>query len=263
MYSCAIFILMLFHFSFFIFHVFFSGGLSLGLTVAGIATGLAGGATTLTAIIVQDKNVKADTKKIREAFRRLQPREKLLERLSVQIKVTAAKIRVLETDFMKIGVVDAGHIKKSHGVGITKLAGKGAGVGYGVWSLGKGVYDITRLNIGLRNVRTMKVGIVTTRNIARAIQTDIAVKKAIGQAMTQVAVDKVVTPGVSIFGKSIITAGSTAAKTLSVSFGALSIAFGVMEIVGGVQDIKYSKGIFLFCCYSFHKIQFTCSKISK
>ena len=30
---------------------------------------------------------------------------------------------------------------------------------------------------------------------------------------------------------------------------------------GPTKDI--SGGIFLFCCYSFHKVQFTCSKISK
>ena len=47
-------------------------------------------------------------------------------------------------------------------------------------------------------------------------------------------------PGLSIFGRTLIVAGSSTAKILSGVFGIAGIGFGIWDIVEGVNDIKGS-----------------------
>ena len=40
-------------------------------------------------------------------------------------------------------------------------------------------------------------------------------------------------PGISVFGRTIVMAGSTTAKVLSGALGVVGIGFGIWDVVGG------------------------------
>ena len=48
-------------------------------------------------------------------------------------------------------------------------------------------------------------------------------------------------PGFSIFGKTLIVAGSSTAKVLSGVFGVVGIGFGIWDVVEGSKDIEGSE----------------------
>lgn len=60
------------------------------------------------------------------------------------------------------------------------------------------------------------------------------------RAMREVA-KVIAAPGVSIFGKTFIVAGSATAKVLSGVFGVAGIGFGIWDVINGVKDINGSE----------------------
>ena len=220
-----------------------TGGLSLGLTVAAIGTGIASSATSLTATIVKDKEVNIDKKKIREAFLKLQPRDEDMEKLSLEIQVIGSKIGILKSEFEKIAAVDAELDKAKTEKQKTKAK---SGYTVSVLMLGKKVFEFVN---GVESVIILhkaskvfvELGLKQTRNIAQIVQTDLAMKIGITKTFSKTATDLSSGLKVPIIGKVIIQSGTTSAKVLSGVFGGLSIALGVMDIVGGAKDINYSE----------------------
>ena len=228
-----------------------TGGLSLGLTIAAIGTGIASGATTLTAAIVKDKNVRIDEKKIREAFQKLQPRDEDLEKLSLEIQVVGSKIGIMKSEFEKIAAVDA-ELEEKKTEKQRKFEETQAKTNHTVkvLMLGKKVFDfingvdailiVHKLSTGTAKT-IVKIGLSQTNNIARMVQTDLTMKIGLTQTFSKTATDLSSGLKVPIIGKVIIQSGTTAAKVLSGISGAVSIAFGVVDIVGGAKDINYSE----------------------
>lgn len=70
------------------------------------------------------------------------------------------------------------------------------------------------------------------KRIADFIQADVYVMQGIAEGMSA--------PGLSLFGKTLVAAGGTAAKVLSGSMALLGIGFGIWDIVDGVSDINGS-----------------------
>ena len=69
--------------------------------------------------------------------------------------------------------------------------------------------------------------------VAEFIQADIYAMRGIATGISA--------PGLSIFGKTLILAGSTSAKVLSGVFSVVGIGFGIWDIVGRAVDINGSK----------------------
>ena len=70
------------------------------------------------------------------------------------------------------------------------------------------------------------------KSVADFIQADVHAMQGIATGMAS--------PGLQAFGKTLIVAGSTAAKVLSGSLAALGIITGIWDIVDGVKDINGS-----------------------
>ena len=73
------------------------------------------------------------------------------------------------------------------------------------------------------------------KSVADFIQADFYAMKGVAVGMAS--------PGVTlpIFGKVLVTAGSTTAKVLSGAFAVFGIGFGIWDVVGGVDDINGSE----------------------
>ena len=73
------------------------------------------------------------------------------------------------------------------------------------------------------------------KGVADFIQADFYAMKGVAVGMSA--------PGITIpiFGKVLITAGSTTAKVLSGAFAVFGIGFGIWDVVGGVDDINGSE----------------------
>ena len=69
--------------------------------------------------------------------------------------------------------------------------------------------------------------------VAEFIQADIYAMRGIATGISA--------PGLSIFGKTLIMAGSTSARVLSGVFSVVGIGVGIWDIVGGVDDINGSE----------------------
>ena len=76
----------------------------------------------------------------------------------------------------------------------------------------------------------------STKTITEAIINTVKVTKG----LITVA-DDLAAPGVKLFSKTFVAAGSTAAKTISGVFAGLGIVTGIMDIVDGASGIKGSK----------------------
>ena len=69
--------------------------------------------------------------------------------------------------------------------------------------------------------------------IAKFIQADVFAMRSVATGMSA--------PGFGMFGKTLILAGSTAAKVVSGVFSVVGIGFGIWDIVGGAKDINGSE----------------------
>ena len=188
----------------------FTAGASLALTVGGIAGGIASAATTLTAAIIKDSKVNEKAKEVKRLLDSLKDKDEVVCKIVKELQEKVKKMRSLYgkksvKSFLEDGKKIAMWIEK---------------IGYNIVYKGYTVYS---------SVKAIRFATA----VAEFIQADIYAMRGIATGMAA--------PGLSIFGKTLILAGSTSAKVLSSVFSVVGIGFGIWDIVGGAQDINGSE----------------------
>jgi len=177
-------------------------GLSLGLTIGGAAGGVVSAATTITAQVVKDKNLSYDKEKIEEALEVFKGQEEKIGSLLTSIQDNMNKLREL--------------VKLDPDAVINAVKNYGKKVVYSG-------YQVVQATNAAR----------FAQNLANFIQADFYAMNGIAQGMAS--------PGINIFGKSLIAAGGTAAKFFSGAMGVISLGTGIWDVVGGARDINGSE----------------------
>ena len=190
----------------------FTEAASLGLTIGGVATGIMGASTTVTAGIVKDANIKSDKMKIEEAFERFNDQEKIISEL---LEGVCESLRQL-AELKKKGPTHAGIALK----GITGAGGLAV----------NGVRLANTVNDTVKFVHSTKLARFAN-NVSNFVD---------ASGVTNIA-DCAAAPGISIFDKAVVVAGTTTAKVFSGVFAAFGIGFGIWDIVEGAKDINGSE----------------------
>ena len=185
----------------------FTAGTSLVLTVGGIAVGVASAATSLTAAIIQDRNVKSAAKEVKSLLDSLAYKDKVVGEVVQELQEMLKKMRAL---YGKRSVMD--FIKD--GVKIGKW------IGYNIAYKGYKVYSSVK-------------AIMFARMVANIIKADISLMRGVAVNMAA--------PGFGMFGRALFLAGSSTAKIISSVFSVLGIGFGIWDIVDGAKDIRGSE----------------------
>ena len=89
----------------------FTVGASLGLTISGITGGILGSGATIGATIAKDVNISLDQKKIKEALEEIDPQDKIVGELIVEINSSLRKMRSImekESWFQALGAAGGG-----------------------------------------------------------------------------------------------------------------------------------------------------------
>jgi len=181
----------------------FTAGASLALTIGGVATGVASGATTLTASVIKEQHLKADAEAIKTLINDLKWMDDIVNAEFAKLKSSIEKVR--------------NSYESSEVQSILKDVSKGA------WQAYKGT-------MAYKSYQSAKFA----KNVADFIQADFYAMKGVAVGMAS--------PGTPIiFGKVLVTAGSTTAKVLSGACAVFGIGFGIWEVVGGVEDINGSE----------------------
>ena len=188
----------------------FTAGASLALTVGGIVGGVASAATTLTAAIIKDKKVNENATRVKESLDSLKEKDEVVSKVMEELKEKVEKLRSLYgkesvKSFLKDGKKIAMWIEK---------------FGYNIAYKGYTVYS---------SVKAIKFA----KAVAEFVQADIYAMRGIATGISA--------PGFSIFGKTLILAGSTTAKVLSGVFSVVGIGVGIWDIVEGAKDINGSE----------------------
>lgn len=188
----------------------FTAGTSLALTVGGIVGGVASAATTLTAAIIKDQKVKEKGEEVKQLLDSLERKDKVVGAIMEDLQQKVEVIRELYKkknikDFMEDGVQIGLWIK---------------GIGYNVAYKGYTVYT---------SVKAIRFASA----VAEFIQADIYAMRGVATGLSA--------PGLSIFGKTIILAGSTTAKIFSGALSVVGIGVGIWDIVEGANDINGSE----------------------
>ena len=180
------------------------------LTAGGVVGAIASAATTLTAAIIKDKNVNEEAKKVKKFLDSLKDKDEVVCRIIDELQIKVKKLRSL---YGKKSI-------KSFIEDSTKVAEWIEKVGYKILYKGYTVYS---------SVKAIRFATA----VAEFIQADIYAMRGITTGISA--------PGLSIFGETLILAGSTSAKVLGGVFGVVGIGFGIWDIVGGAVDINGSK----------------------
>jgi len=183
----------------------FTWGLSLALTIGGAAGGVVSAATTITAQMVKDSNLSHDKKMIEEALEKFKVQEKEIGKLLKSIQDNIFEFKELMKDPNAFAY-------------ITLLGAKTVG------------YDVVYKGYQLAQATNAAK---FAQNLANFIQADFYAMNGIAQGMAS--------PGLNLFGKSLIAAGGTTAKLLSGAMGVFGIGIGIWEVVEGASDINGSE----------------------
>ncbi|KAL9968186.1 hypothetical protein ACROYT_G026529 [Oculina patagonica] len=195
----------------------FTAGASLGLTIAGVATGATGGVTSFGSSLVNhvyDKNEKKKVYKVTAPlFRATFSLQGFLKEYINNLREAADFLKTPEGETL---AKDAYSFAKG-----AQQAGLGALHAYRVGDI---VYT------GVKHLKEAK----RIKALVDFIEADFyVVKEARFGLATNAAA-----PGIRLFGKTIVAAGTTSAKALSGSLAGFGIAFGIWDIVGGAKKIK-------------------------
>ena len=194
----------------------FTAGASIGLTIAGVVTGAAGGVTSFSSFLVNHVWDKSKKKKITKAtaplFRATFSLQGFLNEYLINLKKAA--------EFLKTPKGEA--VAKDAYVYI-KLAGEAtltaANTAKAGYNLSKGVKHLKQAKRLKALVKLMQADYYATDTARIGLATQAAA------------------PGIRMFGKTIVAAGTTGAKALSGSMAVFGIAFGIWDIVGGAKKI--------------------------
>lgn len=196
----------------------FTAGVSLGLTVAGAATGVAGAATTLTGNLINKHWDESEAKKVQEAtepvFRATLSLQGFLSEYIGKLKEAAEFLKTPEGEAIARDAYNLMELSKEAGA-----------IAWNTYKIGNAVVT------GVQHVKQAK----QIKALVDFIQADYyALNGArIGLATHAAA------PGftIPILGKTLVAAGTTSAKVLSGSMAVLGVAFGIWDIVGGAKKI--------------------------
>ena len=196
-----------------------TAGASIGLTIAGVATCTAGGVTSFSSFLVNHvwdrKRKKKITKTTAPLFRATFSLQGFLNEYINNLKEAA---EFLKTPKGEAVATDAHtHIKLAGEAMLT--AANTAKAGY-------------NLAEGVRNLKQAKQ--ITA--LVKLIQADYYATEAVDTARVGLAT-QAAAPGIRMFGKTIVAAGTTAAKAISGSMAAFAIAFGIWDVIGGAKKI--------------------------
>lgn len=187
-----------------------TGGVSLGLTVAGSLTGTAGAITSFTGTVINTFCESSDAKKTKQVtaplFRATLGLQALLNEYQQKLQKAA---EFLWTPVGQKVAIDAGHLVK-HGI---KIVGKGTTIVQLASSSWK------------HHKKAQKI-----KSLVKVIKYDFYKTHAINAAAPAVKIP--------VVGKTLATAGSTSAKVLSSSFTILGMGFAARDIADGVTKIK-------------------------
>ncbi|KAJ7390041.1 hypothetical protein OS493_027566 [Desmophyllum pertusum] len=194
----------------------FTAGLSLGLTIAGTATGVAGSATTLTENLINKHWEKREAKKVKEAtepvIRATLSLQGFLSEYIGKLKEAAEFLKTPEGEAIARDVTE-----------LNKEAGK----------IARNTYKIG--NAVVTGVKYMK----QAKQINALVDFIQADYYALDGARIGLATNAAA-PGfaVPILDKTLVAAGTTSAEVLSSSMAIIGVAFGIWDIVGGAKKIK-------------------------
>ena len=188
----------------------FSAGLSLVLTVGGIAGGIAGASTNIIADLAKDRNIRADINKIQAALTRFERQESVIFGLLQQVQNNFNRLRQLK--------------RRAPSKSGTAFRGVTSTLGVG-WKAKK-LEESVRASIKFAEFSKK----------ASAATSSAGCIKNVGAAASSIA-DEVAAPGF----RTLITAGSTTAKLLSGTLAAVGIAMGIWDIYSAVKDIEGSE----------------------
>ncbi|KAJ7363668.1 hypothetical protein OS493_009830 [Desmophyllum pertusum] len=195
----------------------FTGGLSLGLTVAGGITGTAGAVTSLTGSIINTVWENKDAKKTREAsaplFRATLSLQGLISEYQNELQKAA---EFLSTPAGQKVAIDAGNLLRRLNDG-RKIAMQG-----------KAVVQVAATSLK-HYKKAQKI-----KSLVKFIKFDFYRLTKATHALNAAA------PAIKIplVGKTLVAAGSTTAKVISSSMAILGIGFGVWDIVDGAKKIE-------------------------
>ena len=195
-----------------------TGGVSLGLSVAGAATGVAAGVTSVASSLVNQHWDKRKAKEINKA--------------TAPLFRATFSLQGFLNEYIKNLKEAAEYLKTPEGEAEAKYAYTFAEVTRGVGSVAWRAYKIgDTVYTGVKHVKEAK----RIKALVNFIQADYYVVKEarIGLA-TQAAAPGVKIP---ILGKTIVAAGTTSAKVLSGSLAVFGIAFGIWDVIGGAKKI--------------------------
>ena len=105
----------------------FTVGASLGLTISGITGGILGSGTTIGATIAKDANISLDQKKIKAALEEIDPQDKIVGQLILEINSSLNKMRSIMEErpwLQALGAVRGGVGLISKGVDLGKEIAK-------------------------------------------------------------------------------------------------------------------------------------------
>ncbi|KAL9968187.1 hypothetical protein ACROYT_G026530 [Oculina patagonica] len=196
----------------------FTGGLSLGLTVAGAVTGVAGAATTLTANLINKHWDEGEQKKVKEATEPV-----FRATLSLQGFISEYIGKLQEAaEFLK---TPEGEAIARDAYNIMDLSKEAGSIAWNTYKIGNAVVT------GVQHVKQAK----QIKALVDFIQADYyALNGARIGLSTHAAAPGFTIP---ILGKTLVAAGTTTAKVLSGSMAIVGVAFGIWDIVGGAKKI--------------------------
>jgi len=203
----------------------FSGGASLGLTVAGAAVGVAGGATSLTGDLINASWEKSEAAKYREEFTEVRGGLLRLQGfLNTYIEKLKAADRFLKTDEGETLARDAFDVADAYTA--AEIAANVGKVGWNLYKFG---------NVIVKTVDIAKT-IKAAKDTVTFLQADYYVLKGLkeGAALHHAS------PGLKLpfVSKALVKAGTTTASALTVVFNVVGIAFGIWEVVDSADAIK-------------------------
>ena len=184
---------------------------SLGLTVGGVAAGMLGAGTAITAGIVKDSNIRSDKKEIEEALEKFENQEDIINNLLEGVYESLNKLSYL----MRKGPTEVV-------IAIKGLAGASG--------------------VAIKGVRLAKTVGATVKfaDSAKIVSFANNVSNFIDPAAVSTIAERAAAPGLRLFGKAVVVAGTTTAKVFSGVFSAFGIGIGVWDIVTGTKDIQGS-----------------------
>ena len=178
----------------------FSGGLSLGLTAAGVVVGLAGTATTLTAEAVKEGHIQDVGSKAKEEVAGLERKDEAVYKLLEDIQANLAQLQAFDEKGVGQWIKEAGQLARKGKVIATK--------------------SYVLANAARHHQFAAKV--------MNFISTGVAYRGSSVGSFSQA----------SKFLQGALRAGKTTAKICAKAFAVLGIAMGVWDIVEGARDIQ-------------------------